>query len=375
MKKSLLALAVASLAMSSAASAATVYDKDGDSLDIYGRVQGVLYSTDAAGLNSYKDNSLQASGRLGFDMRTQVMPGVAAFATMEWDVADGTRGDGGEWGVRYAFLGLDFGQYGVVKGGRFEDALKPVLAATDIFDDWGANAQVTDSDKRDGIIMYSWSGSGFEANVSYQTAANDQVVKGFYKSETSDLDHAYAASVGYTSAPVLFGPVALKAGYSFAQTQVDEKSAENQQGDFFTRTGSKLDKIDSYALSASWGDLSNGFYVAALYNERNLSFDVAGKSDTKISGAEAAVAYAFTNGVTLATGFNCLKFDDGSKTVTAKVVPVYANYQMSPRFNVWAEARLDAGTDDDVKNDKSFVNTTGVDLEENVYSVGARYTF
>ena len=73
MKKSLLALAIAALAALSAVSATIVYDKDGTSLDIYGRVQSVIYSRNAngAGANA-NDNTIVASGRLGFDMRTQL---------------------------------------------------------------------------------------------------------------------------------------------------------------------------------------------------------------------------------------------------------------------------------------------------------------
>ena len=62
MKKTLIALSIASMAVSSIATAASVYSKDGYSLDIYGRVQGVVYSSNAAELNSYNDTSLQASG-------------------------------------------------------------------------------------------------------------------------------------------------------------------------------------------------------------------------------------------------------------------------------------------------------------------------
>lgn len=43
MKKSLLALFVASLVSSTQAYSATVYDKDGTSLKIDGRIQSVLY--------------------------------------------------------------------------------------------------------------------------------------------------------------------------------------------------------------------------------------------------------------------------------------------------------------------------------------------
>lgn len=49
MKKSLLALSIAAVVVSTSASATTIYDKDGSSLDVYGRVQGVVYSTHQAG--------------------------------------------------------------------------------------------------------------------------------------------------------------------------------------------------------------------------------------------------------------------------------------------------------------------------------------
>lgn len=48
MKKSLLALAVVAAATS--ANAATVYDKDGTSLAVGGRVQSVVYNGNAAGI-------------------------------------------------------------------------------------------------------------------------------------------------------------------------------------------------------------------------------------------------------------------------------------------------------------------------------------
>ena len=365
MKKSLLALAVAAMAASSVASAATVYEKDGDTLAVYGRVQGVLYSTDQASLNSYNDNSLQASGRLGFDMRTQVMPGVAAFAKMEWDVADGTRGDGGEWGVRYAFLGLDFGQYGLIKGGRFEDALKYVLSATDIFDDYGCYGLFGDDPKRDGIIMYSWSGYGFDVNASFQTAADEQGMR-YAK---YDVDHAYAISAGYKSAPVLFGPIAVKAGYNFTQTQVED----SKKGANPALTGA--DNIQGYAVSASWGDLAQGPYIGATYNEQTVEMFQAGDKDFEGKGFEVAVAYGFANGVSVRTAYMYKNLDNGTVDAVAKVMPVYVNYQMNPRFNVWAEARFDVGTDD--KNDKVPFTAVGGEsgLDEHVYSVGARYTF
>ena len=80
MKKTLLAVAVAASAVSSAASAATIYDKDGTSVDVYGRVQAVYYSQDSGNnaQSASNDGNLNASSRLGFDFRSELAPWVAA---------------------------------------------------------------------------------------------------------------------------------------------------------------------------------------------------------------------------------------------------------------------------------------------------------
>lgn len=68
MKKSLLALAVVFAASSATASAATVYDKDGTTLTVGGRVQSVFYNGfyKKAG---YKDASLVNSSRFSVAVR------------------------------------------------------------------------------------------------------------------------------------------------------------------------------------------------------------------------------------------------------------------------------------------------------------------
>ena len=83
MKKSLLALAVAALAASSVASAATIYDKDGVSVDVYGRVQAVYYSQDSGSnaQSAANDGNLNASSRLGFNFRSELSSWATALLT------------------------------------------------------------------------------------------------------------------------------------------------------------------------------------------------------------------------------------------------------------------------------------------------------
>ena len=86
MKKSLLALAVVAAATS--ANAATVYDKDGTSLAVGGRVQAVVYNGNAAGI-AENDAGLVNSARLNIAGSTKINDSVSVFAFSEWNMADG----------------------------------------------------------------------------------------------------------------------------------------------------------------------------------------------------------------------------------------------------------------------------------------------
>ena len=397
MKKSLLALAVAAVAASSVASAATVYDKDGTSLAVYGRMQAVLYSQDSGKSgNSYGDNGLQASGRLGFDMRTQLTDGIAAFAKAEWDVADngertGSRGDD-SFGSRYLWVGTDFGKFGQVKFGRFEDAVKYVILPTDVgyADDFDCQGQMDNDDKRDGNIMYTWTGYGFTVNLNYQTAKDQQQVDGAWfdgAERKLDIDNAYGISVGYQSPDVLFGPIGIRLGYAGAQFQDEGGMDPIYDGPDFVNATSAYDKYNQYAVSLYWGNLNavSGPFIAAMYQVRDFTMNGT-YEDYKVQGAEFMVGYGFDCGVSAVVGYNWMNIDqDGADgaDLDAHVIPVAVNYQITPNFQVWAEARFDVGTDDD-KSYKYSNGETGVGFdaftgnthnEENVYSLGARYTF
>ncbi len=402
MKKSLLALAVAALAASSVASAATIYDKDGVSVDVYGRVQAVYYSQDSGSnaQSAANDGNLNASSRLGFNFRSELTSWADAFANVEWENANDDSSP--DFNSRYLWVGVDFGQFGAVKFGKFEDAVKYVIATTDIFDDWGCNGQLGNDDRRDGMFAYNWSGYGVDVNLTFGTAKDGQQVDGaFYSNEggdgwedggkeKADIEYSYAASVGYTSPAVLFGPISVKAGFGGAQFQ-DQDAADNNSGDYYYNF---YDSYTQWAVAASWGTLGDGLYLGVMGQAR--SFDVyktaynsnnardfgngISADDYTVSGVEAVVSYGFANGVSLTTGWEWMNVDydgAGNPDVDAYTIPVYVNYQINPNFRVWAEARFDAGTDDGNTANDSFKLATNecYNLEENVYSIGARYTF
>lgn len=411
MKKSLLAVAAAAFiaaALSSSVSATTVYDKDGNSLDIYGRVQSVYYSDKWSENNSTsnEEGSVTTSARLGLDLRTQLTSGIAGFAKAEWEAANGDNAPDGEDGfdARYLYVGVDFGQFGQIKVGKFEEAIKYAISPTDFFEDAGCVGLAGNDDRRESVVQYSWSGYGIDGIVSYAFAKDNEHLDGAYMADESvDLEYSVSAALGYTSPDVLFGPIGIRAGFAygkFADGVANTVSAgqngsvtfgNNCFGSYTNANGvtgyAVFDDYTQWAVSAFWGSLEVGPYVAAAYQSREFSANViqangvglagAPSADYTVSGFDFTVAYTFSSGVRLATGYEMqtIDFDDDSEDLDAATVPVLAIWSINPNFDLWAEARFDANTDDDEAKAKSFDNYAGTSYAENVFSIGARYNF
>lgn len=428
MKKSIIALAAASVVAATlfaSANAATVYDKDGTSLAVYGRVQSVLYS-DKNGVSfesadkSEDKATIKTSGRLGVDMRTQLFGDVAAFGAMEWDVSDANEHE--TFGARTLWVGLDFGQFGSIKAGRFEPAMKYAISQTDIFEDYGGVGFTGGDDMRKGTVMYQWSGMGFDLLASYSFAHNAEIVGGSYKfasigdaaEDGNDMDYTVSLAAGYTSPDVLFGPINVRVGFEkgeFANSNKNNFSIDGLGTDAMNGLGARWDKTitavantnvqyDSYkqfAVGLSWGSMEMGPYVGAMYQQRTFDVNTTatitrngaaaakanfGIDELEVSGYEFVAAYTFANGVSARTGFLSRTYDAGIVgEFEAKVVPVLVDWQVNPQFDVWVEARFDAGTDDnktELTKDKiaiAYDDLFGTNLAENVFSAGIRYQF
>lgn len=407
MKKSLLALAVSALAaasIASTASATTVYDKDGTSMGIYGRVQSVFYSENHG--TDKTEGSIDTSARMGFDLRTPLTSGIDVFALAEWEAANGNgkndEADG--FDARYLWVGFDFGQFGQVKIGKFEEAIKYAIGPTDHWEDAGCTGLAGNDDRSESVIMYQWSGYGVDAYISYAMARDNEHLDGaYFWNENVNRDWSVSAALGYTSPDVLFGPIGVRVGYlagelnngdvSFNNTgmvglspNVDVDGPYNLSNGVTATYYTELDSYDQWAVSAFWGSLAQGPYVAAAYQCRSFDYngyDLVGgvletyTGDYDVRGMEFTVAYTFQNGLRLATGYEMqtIAFDDEDGDVDAATVPVLALWKINPNFDVWAEARFDAGTDDDENGGKNFDDVAGTTYSENVFSLGARYNF
>ena len=375
MKKSLLALAVVAAAATSA-NAATVYDKDGTSLAVGGRVQSVVYNGNAAGI-AENDAGLVNSARLNIAGSTKINDSVSVFAFSEWNMADGNT-SGQSWGdsinTREQYVGADYGDFGKILGGKTYDAANAVLAATDVFEDFGARLQGSiNGDRRTGMFRYVYDNNGIFGSVSYQTAADGSSVAG----NNADVEGGFAAAAGYTFDNVVFGPLSFKAGYSYIKGQNDFSKTIVQ-----FENSETFDNFKVISASIAWGSTDNGLYIGALYNtqrvkQRANDFVPSNSSNSdKKKGYEFVVGYTFDNGIGAFTGYNFVdqKYKVGSinqGTATIRRVPVYVNYAINGNFNIWGEAEFDANSSTTKDGQRQYPKfETGTML-----SAGARYTF
>lgn len=369
MKKSLLALAVVFTASSATASAATVYDKDGTSLSVGGRVQSVLFNGwyKKAG---EKDTSLVNSARFNIAGTTKVNDYLSVLAFSEWDMADGENKNIGDKLVsREQYVGADFGSLGKLIAGKTLDSTRQVMAATDIFEyvdvqnDTGING-----DRRNGLFRYDYNNNGLFASVTYETASDDQKIFG----QKFDVQNGYAVALGYTFDNVVFGPLAIKAGFNFIDGQKDDFEGVNFKN--------RINNAKNFATSIAWGSSSEGLYLAALYYSQKIDYqqgkaasvtDNGVKDNFDRKGYEFTAGYGFDNGIGVYTGYQTQQLKKKYYGYTEKDnydlrrVPVQVKYTYNPNFKVWAEAEFDANSDD---------NYTGT-ARGTEFNVGARYTF
>ena len=372
MKKSLLALAVVVAATS--ANAATVYDKDGTSLAVGGRVQAVVYNGNAAGI-AENDAGLVNSARLNIAGSTKINDSVSVFAFSEWNMADGNKtATGDNINTREQYVGADYGDFGKILGGKTYDAANAVLAATDVFEDFGARLQGSiNGDRRTGMFRYVYDNNGIFGSVSYQTASDETTVAG----QKANVEGGFAAAAGYTFDNVVFGPLSFKAGYSYVKGQDDSDELKGLITNYGKDGIWGFDDFKIISASLSWGSTDNGLYLGALYNTQRAKQRLDGAQSSnadKVKGYEFVVGYTFDNGIGAFTGYNLVdkKYKEGSYNTDSAIyrrVPVYVNYAINDNFNIWGEAEFDANSTTE-KDHKAQYGETGTML-----SAGARYTF
>lgn len=356
MKKTILAIAIPAL-FASAANAAVVYDKDGVTFDVYGRVQANYYGDHnksvAATDDAYKfdtttgdkvlvpgkaagyqdvDGELVGSSRLGWSGKIALNDTWSGIAKTEWQVS--AENSDNKFNSRHIYVGFDGTQYGKIIFGQTDTAFYDVLEPTDIFNEWGDAGNFYDG-RQEGQIIYSNSFGGFKGKLSYQTNDDKAVQvtdvgqgikeKAVY-GDNVKRNYGYAAAASYDFD---FG-LGFNAGYAYSDLENSVTST----------TGDKKE----WALGAHYA--INGFYFAGVYTQGDLSYDTTtGGDKDKGRGYELAASYN-VDAWTFLAGYNFKEGKANSGAADSRYEDMVdetllgVQYAFTPKLKAYTEYKI-----------------------------------
>jgi len=153
MKRKVLSLVVPALLVAGAANAAEIYNKDGNKLDLYGKVDGLHYFSDDEG-----SDGDQTYVRFGFKGETQVNDQITGFGQWEYNVqANEAEGASDQAWTRLAFAGVRFGEAGAFDYGRNYGVIYDVTSWTDVLPEFGGDTYGADNfmqSRANGVATY-----------------------------------------------------------------------------------------------------------------------------------------------------------------------------------------------------------------------------
>ncbi|WP_354622635.1 porin [Psychromonas sp. MME2] len=318
MKKTILAASVAALC-SISAQAANVYNADGVSADVYGRMQFDIKNDDG-------DTDGVGSARMGYNASSVITSDLKAVAKGEWQIDAESEGDSNEskFTARHLYVGVASAEYGQVVFGQSDTAFYQAVAATDIFNTYGYEAFTAIEDGRQpGQIIYNGSFDGFYVGASYQFQDDNytfQIGNPDNPEDVNDagqLDGSYALTLGYEFD---FG-LAVYGGYHLEEFQNDDKH--------------------NYALSAAY--TINELYLGAV-------FAMADYDSNKLYGYDFVASYdlsELTTGLSVYTGYATQDAQDGWETLAGTDSPTEAlklglQYKLNSNAKTWIEFRNDS---------------------------------
>ncbi|MGY9521737.1 porin OmpC [Citrobacter freundii] len=389
MKRKVLALLLPALLAAGAANAAEIYNKNGNKLDLYGKVDGLRYFSDDAG----SDGDMTYA-RLGFKGETQINDMLTGYGQWEYNIqANGTEGDKGDSWTRLAFAGLGFGQNGTFDYGRNYGVVYDVEAWTDMLPEFGGDTY-TQTDvymlgRTNGVATYRNKGffgqvDGLNFALQYQGNNEGSSVgqEGSGNSENRKLAKENGDGFGMsTSYDFDFG-LSLGAAYS-SSDRTNNQVAEGRNDRSYTSKYASGETADAWTVGAKYD--ANNVYLAAMYAEtRNMTAygDDKGGIANKTQNFEVVAQYQFDFGLRPSVAFLQSKGVDlggwdhhsnGTPRYTDKDLVKYVEVGMTYYFNknmsTYVDYKINLLDEDD-----SFYESNGIATDD-IVAVGLVYQF
>ncbi|CNH52801.1 putative outer membrane porin F protein [Yersinia massiliensis] len=365
MKRNILAVVIPALLVAGAANAAEIYNKDGNKLDLYGKVDARHQFSDNAGQDG--DESYV---RFGFKGETQITDQLTGYGQWEYNIqannAEAQEGKGNK--TRLGFAGLKFAEFGSFDYGRNYGVIYDVNAWTDMLPVFGGDS-ISNSDnymtgRSTGLATYRNTNffglvDGLNFALQYQ-GKNESGRDGLLTTQNGDgfgISSTY--DIGYG---VNFG-----AGYSTANRTTAQKNAHLTNATF-----AEGDKAQAWNVGAKYD--ANNVYLAVMYAEtQNMTPFGNDSVANKTRDIEITAQYQFDFGLRPSLGYVQSKGKDLNNATDdnhdlLKYVSVGTYYAFNKNMTTYVDYKINLLDED------NFTRANALNTDD-VVGVGLVYQF
>lgn len=386
MKRKVLALMIPALLTAGAVHAAEIYNKDGNKLDLYGKVDGLHYFSDNTGADGD-----QSYIRLGFKGETQITDQLTGYGQWEYNVqANNTEGASDQSWTRLGFAGLKFGNYGSFDYGRNYGVMYDVEGWTDMLPEFGGDtyskADNFMTNRANGVATWRNNNffglvDGLNVAVQYQ-GKNENPGDGEGTNNSNGRNYRNANGDGFgISTTYDFGSgFSAGAAYSSSDRTSDQVNYGRLNG-----MDAGGDRADAWTAGLKYD--ANNVYLATMYSEtRNMTAygsqgsNVAGHPDedggiaNKTQNFEITAQYQFDFGLRPAVSYlqskgKGLNSSYGDDKDLVKYVDVGATYYFNKNMSTYVDYKINL-----LDSDDNFYKDNGINTDD-IVAMGLVYQF
>ena len=394
MKIKALALLVPALLMAGTVNAAEMYNKNGNKVDLYGKVDARHTFSDHAG-----DDGDETYVQIGFKGETQISNDLIGYGQWEYKTyANDTEGAGDKSFNRLAFAGLKFATLGSFDYGRNYGAVYDIEGWTDMLPVFGGDSYTwTDNfmvGRTNGVATYRNSDffglvDGWNFALQYQGANesgsnNQEGTKNGHNDVRFQNGDGYSMSTTFDFSDAVPELQGLSVGAAYASSdrtndQVAYRGVYNAYGSGKNGSVSASgDKADVWTIGAKYD--ANDFYLAMMYAEtRNMTpfgddgnanktqnFEITAQYQFDF-GLRPSLAWVYSKGVDVGVHYD----NHGSHLTDQDLVnyiDVGAYYYFNKNFSTYVDYKINMLDDD------NFYRANNISTDD-IFGIGLTYQF
>ncbi|HFI3591908.1 TPA: porin OmpC [Escherichia coli] len=363
MKVKVLSLLVPALLVAGAANAAEVYNKDGNKLDLYGKVDGLHYFSDDKSVDGD-----QTYMRLGFKGETQVTDQLTGYGQWEYQIqGNSAENENNSW-TRVAFAGLKFHDVGSFDYGRNYGVVYDVTSWTDVLPEFGGDTYGSDNfmqQRGNGFATYrntDFFGLVDGLNFAVQYQGKNGSVSG--EGMTNNGRGALRQNGDGVGGAITYD----YEGFGIGGAISSSKRTDDQNSPLYIGNG---DRAETYTGGLKYD--ANNIYLAAQYTQTYNATRVGSLGwANKAQNFEAVAQYQFDFGLRPSLAYLQSKgknlgrgYDDED---ILKYVDVGATYYFNKNMSTYVDYKIN------LLDDNQFTRDAGINTD-NIVALGLVYQF